>query len=239
MKRFNLAVISILFVLIANAQELTDSHINKADSLGRKQGLWRVYDDGGNIKYSGEYIDGKPTGTFTYYYSTGKSKAVLVYSDSGRVAHAKNYFPGGRVMAKGKYVNQKKDSTWVYYSEQDGSLSAEENYKDGLKDGVSKTFYPEGKVAEEITYQLDEKDGPWIKYFTDGKVQLKATYLQNKLEGLYTVYHFNGMVEISGTFKNSEKEGTWVYMKETGEMEKREEYSGGRLVKQPAEDQKK
>jgi antitoxin component YwqK of YwqJK toxin-antitoxin module len=232
MKHLLLVVTFFLSVFLLNAQELTDSHINKADAQGRKQGLWRIYDDGGNLKYTGEYVDGNPVDTFTYYYPTGKPKAVLIYSDSGKVAYAKNYFPGGRLMAKGKYMNQKKDSTWIYFSEHDGSLSAEENYKNGMKEGVFRTYYPEGNVAEEITYLQDVKDGAWTQYFTDGKVKLKANYIRNKLEGQYTVYHFNGMIEISGTFKNSEKNGTWVYMKETGEMEKREDYTEGRLVKQ-------
>ena len=220
-----------LFLIRVQAQEFSDSHINKADKEGRRQGVWRLYDDDGNLKFTGEYYNGKPVSDFKFYYPSGKLKALIINLDSGRIAYAKNYFTDGKLMAEGKYVNQKKDSIWSYYSEFDGTLSAEEYYKDAMKEGIWRTYYPEGQVAEEITYVGDKKNGPWIQYFTDGKIKLKALYQDDLIEGQYIIYHFNGMVEISGTYKHSGKDGIWVYMKETGEMEKREEYKDGVLVK--------
>jgi antitoxin component YwqK of YwqJK toxin-antitoxin module len=220
------------WILSAGAQEITDNHINKSDTLGRKQGLWRVYDESGNLKYSGQYENGVPTGSFTYYYPEGKIKAVLNHLDSGNVVYAKNYFPAGHVMAEGKYIDQKKDSTWLYYSESDGSLSSEEHYNNTVKDGVWKTYYPEGQVAEEIIYRNGLKEGPWVQYFTDGKVKMKTTYINDEIEGQYLIYHLNGMVEVSGAYLNSKKNGTWVFYNEIGLMEKREEYKDGLLLDQ-------
>jgi antitoxin component YwqK of YwqJK toxin-antitoxin module len=232
MVRSILAGIWTLALLGLQAQEISDNHINKADINGRKQGLWKVYDEDGNLRYTGNYADGKPMGTFTYYYPSGKVKARMDHLDSGRVIYAKNFHPNGILMAEGKYTEQKKDSIWRYYNEQDGSLAAEERYMNNLKDGVWKVYYPEGMIAEEVTYLNDKKEGAWIQYFTDGKIKSKASWINDRLEGLYLVYHLNGFVEVSGNYIHSERNGIWIFNNDKGELEKREEYINGELVNQ-------
>jgi antitoxin component YwqK of YwqJK toxin-antitoxin module len=232
MKRLILIGFFQLLLYSSFSQAITDNHINQADNLGRKQGVWRIYDDDGNLKFTGAYYNGKPISDFKFFYPGGKIKAVIIHIDSGRVSYAKNYYENGNMMATGKYIGQKKDSTWTFYSEEDGKLSVEENYTEGLKNGLSRTYYPEGQVAEQFIYVNDKKDGEWLQYFTDGKVKLKATYKNDLIEGLYIMYHFNGMVEVSGNYSNNLKDGTWVYMSDIGEMEKREIYKDGFLEKQ-------
>lgn len=232
MRRSILAGLMLLIAAMAFPQEMTDSHINKSDNEGRKQGLWKVYDELGGLKYTGEYVDGKPVGTFTYYYPGGAVKALVVHDPDGLTIRVRNFHTNGKLMAEGKYLNQKKDSTWLYYSEEDGTLSAEELYSHTLREGVWKTFYPEGQVAEEMIYRNDIKEGPWTRYFTDGKVKMKATYINDKLEGQYIIYNLDGMVQVSGFYKNSEKDGTWVFFLDSGEMDKKEVYENGKLISQ-------
>jgi antitoxin component YwqK of YwqJK toxin-antitoxin module len=55
--------------------------------------------------------------------------------------------------------------------------------------------------------------------------------VNNLIEGLYVIYHLNGKVEISGTYVHSQKDGTWVYLNNIGEMEAKETYNLGNLVK--------
>lgn len=237
MKQVIIVLIVMISFSMAFSQELTESHINKVDHEGRKQGIWKVYDGTGNLKYRGEYLNGKPVGEFKYYYSNGRVKAVLIHRDNGRETYSTHFHPNGKMMAQGKYAGQVKDSTWLYYNEEDGALSAEEHYLNSRKEGIWKTYYPEGQVTEEITYRDDAKDGPWQQYFTDGSIKLKASYVEDKLEGLYVIYHLNGNVEISGTFLNGQKHSSWVYLDDKGVLEKREEYDHGRLLKPPAEEE--
>lgn len=232
MRNLILPACILLLAGMAAAQEITDTHINKVDLQGRRQGSWRVYDFEGNLKFTGEFVHGKPTGEFIWFYPSGRVKALVNHRDSGQVAYAKNFYPNGVLMAQGKYVNQQKDSLWLYYNEEDGSLSAEERYVNMSREGVWKTYFPEGGVAEEITYGHDMKNGPWMQYYTDGTIKLKGFYVDDLLEGLYIVYHLNGGVEISGTFRHSEKHGSWVYLNDLGELEKREEYDEGKLISQ-------
>jgi antitoxin component YwqK of YwqJK toxin-antitoxin module len=230
MRRIILLIAALLPLSIALSQELTDTHINKVDAQGRRQGSWRVYDGEGNLKFTGNFVNDKPVGEFRYFYPNGKPKAVVMQLDSGKVAYTTNYHPNGNMMARGKYMNQKKDSTWLYYAEEDGTLASDETYAAGKKVGTSKIYYSDGKLAEEINYKDDIKDGPWVQYFTDGTVKLKATYKAGSLEGMYIYYYLNGNVQVSGTYVNGVKDGTWVYLTDIGEMEKREEYRNGRMI---------
>lgn len=214
------------------SQESPGAGINKVDASGRKQGVWKVYDEEHNLKYTGEFINGKPVGIFTYYYPDSQVKAIVNQLDSGKIAYAKYFHQKGNLMATGKYVNQKKDSTWLYYSEEDGALSSDEHYANTVKEGVWKTYYPDGKVAEEITYRNGLQDGPNIQYFTDGKMKMKVTFVNGQMEGPYTIYHLDGTVEVSGTFLHSNKNGTWTYFNNEGATEKKEEYDNGVLTKQ-------
>jgi antitoxin component YwqK of YwqJK toxin-antitoxin module len=232
MKRAVLSGLSLLLFFFVAAQDFTDANINVTDKQGLKQGAWKVFDEEGNLKYSGRFADGIPVGVFTYYYPRGDVKAVLTHFDNGKTVYAKNYYPGGKLMAEGKYVDQKKDSVWHYFNAEDGSLSLEERYVNTIKDGVWKTFYPTGQVAEEIIYRNGVKDGPWVQYFTDGKVKMKTNYVNDEIEGQYLIYHINGTVEVSGTYVKSAKNGTWVYFDASGMMEKKEEYLNGILAHQ-------
>src|SRR5665647_835317 len=100
MKYLILAGLLYLIVPFALAQEITDTHINKADASGRKQGIWKVYDEKGNLKYTGMYVNGKPAGIFKFYYPGGQVKAIVNQLDSGKVSYAKNFHPNGNLMAE-------------------------------------------------------------------------------------------------------------------------------------------
>ena len=230
MNKIVLISLAIMMMLQAGGQEFLSTHRNEVDAQGRKQGLWKGFDGNGNLKYEGNFKDGKPIGEFRYYYPEGGIQAVTMNYDNGRVVYAKTYFKNSKLMAMGKYVDQMKDSTWHYYSEANGSLAAEEIYINTSKEGIWKTFYPSGAVVEEITYKNDQKNGPWVQYFTDGSVKSKGTYIDDELEGLFTVHYLNGKVEVSGTYKHSMKDGIWMYFTDIEEAERKEVYKNGKLV---------
>src|SRR5688572_22691299 len=109
--------------------------INKTDKAGKKQGVWKKKDAAGKMLYEGQFIDDKPSDTFTYYYPSGEVKAINHFSDKGRIARAQLFHLNGKKMAEGKYVVEKKDSVWKFYNEE-GVLIAEENYVFDKKDGL-------------------------------------------------------------------------------------------------------
>jgi antitoxin component YwqK of YwqJK toxin-antitoxin module len=220
-----------LFALHLGAQEFLSSHKNVVDQNGLKQGVWKVYNESGVLKYVGQFRDSKPYGEFTYYYPGMKVKAVSKFSENGDVSRTTLYHDNGFKMAQGKYFRQKKDSVWNYFSGYDADmLIATEYYVDTLKTGVWPKYYADGSIAEEVTYVNDKREGPWRQYFTDGKLKLKATYKNDNLTGLMTVYYPDKTVNVSGTYKNGMKEGVWIFFNEKAEKLRREEFANGHLM---------
>ncbi|MDZ7740312.1 MAG: toxin-antitoxin system YwqK family antitoxin [Bacteroidota bacterium] len=224
----------ILMMIISSslyAQEFLSSHENMVDQEGRKQGEWVVYDERGVLKYTGQFRDGAPYGTFKYYYAGEKIKAISEFSQNGRVTHTTLFHENGFKMAEGKYVDQKRDSIWNLYSKWDKNLLvAREIYKNTLREGVWEKYFADGTVAEEVNYKNNKRNGPWKQYYPDGSIQRKGEYKDDRLHGVMTVYYPDGEVAVSGTYKNGMKEGIWMYFNAGGENTHKEEYSNGHLM---------
>jgi antitoxin component YwqK of YwqJK toxin-antitoxin module len=205
---------------------------NRTDTRGLRQGKWVGTYSNGAVRYRGQFRDGKPYGTFSYYYPAGTLKATMIYSDNGRTAHIKSFQMNGKLMAEGKFINHKKDSTWLYFSDVDGKLVLEENYKDGVKQGVTIVFYPSsGRPSELTDYKNGRKNGRWIKYFPDGKVSTSASYVNDTLQGAFRAYGIDGKLLLQGQYKNAIQEGVWMTYDSLGNLQNKEIFHNGLPVK--------
>jgi antitoxin component YwqK of YwqJK toxin-antitoxin module len=140
----------ISIILICNLpMQAQDEMLNQVDNRGQKMGQWQGYYEDGKVRYTGQFRNDRPYGTFNYYYPSGKLRATNTFSVNGRVAHNKTFFEDGKIMAQGKYVAQKKDSTWCYYSDISGTLISEEEYTNDLLHGSLRNYFPEnGQLSE-------------------------------------------------------------------------------------------
>jgi len=206
--------------------------VNRTDAAGRKNGIWRKVDKDGHKIYDGQFTNGVPSGVFRYYYSDGNLKAISVLSEDGKIARTQSFARSGRKIAGGNYRDEKKDSTWSYYSDYDGVLLSEESYAGGVKEGVSRTFFPNGSVAELITYKNGKKEGEWIQYYDDGMLKFRGAYINDEKDGPFIGYFPGGKVNLSGAYKAGHKDGTWTFYEENGDVMRSEKYSEGALIKE-------
>ncbi len=206
---------------------------NRTDTRGLRQGKWVGTYSNGDIRYRGQFHDGKPYGTFIYFYPAGMLKAKMVYTNDSHVAHVKSFQLNGKAMAKGRFIDRKKDSTWLYFSDVDGKLVLEENYRKGIKQGPTIIFYPStGKPSELTDFKNGRKNGRWIKYFPNGKVSTSGFYVNDTLQGSFRVYGINGKLLMQGQYKNALQEGVWMTFDSLGNLQKKEIFHGGLPVKQ-------
>jgi antitoxin component YwqK of YwqJK toxin-antitoxin module len=63
------------------------------------------YFEGGQLKYKGQYINGKLEGKVTYYYASGKIDAEGVYKNDLKDGEWKYFTEDGKVKRADKYVN--------------------------------------------------------------------------------------------------------------------------------------
>ena len=227
MKRIPVFYLLLFLFINGHAQDT----INRLDNNGKRQGFWRKCDKNGKKIYEGQFLHNIPFGEFKYYYPEGELKALSLLSDNGRCSLTTTFFKNGRKMAGGKYIDEKKDSIWKFYSEFDNVVVSEEFYKEGKKEGISKAFYPDGVVAELLTWKNGIRSGLWEQYYTDGKLKLKCAYKNDQKDGPLKIYHISGKIWMTGQYINGDADGTWIYITDKGEIEKKEYYNKGRLIK--------
>lgn len=189
---------------------------NKTDKKGRKQGEWGKMYPNGNPKYVGNFKDDVPVGEFQHFYENGKPQSVQTYSDA---THSKAVFydPDGITIAsQGSYVGKDKDGKWEYFNK--GKLNLEENYKNGKKHGMQKTYNKDGIVMEEIPYVDGKIHGTAKFYLGDGKLYYTVEYVNGLKEGKYEAYDGTDKVVEKGQHKNDKCEGEWITYDEKGEV---------------------
>lgn len=89
------------------------------------------------------------------------------------------------------YVHGNIEGMYIKYS-YSGKVIAQFPYKNGMKNGLCKSWTIDGIPRYETTYVDHVKHGSHIKYDYDGKIELKCTYENNYLIGDCYYYRPDG-----------------------------------------------
>lgn len=221
--------ILIITAVLALPILMFSQELNQVDDLNRKQGKWRKTYPNGTIRYQGQFHNNRPYGVFKYYDENANLKAITVFSDDGIIGRTKTFYKTGQLMAEGKYINQLKDSTWLYYSDIDSCLIASEEYKDGVLNGKSISYFPKSKQPVRIlNYKNGLKEGAFQKFFKNGQIMTEGTYKDDLLEGEFILYYSNGNIEQKGKYTKGVQTGKWQYFDENGQPVSEDEYKSGK-----------
>lgn len=226
MNKFSQKIILILCVILFIPQVKAQDAPNITDAAGKKQGHWIKFDENKKKIYDGNFVNSIPEGKFIYFYETGVTKAITVFSQNGKVAQTQHFNEAGKVVGEGKYINQKKDSLWKFY-DVEGKLLSEEIYLDGIKNGGCKVYYRNGQLSEDKIWVNGFADGVCSKYFEDGTIKFKGQFLKDKATGKTTYYFPSGQISVEGFYKDDFKEGPWNYYNEDGSLKKTVHYIQG------------
>jgi antitoxin component YwqK of YwqJK toxin-antitoxin module len=228
MKYYYLMLFTVFFSFSSFAgRNKQDTIFNQTDSRGLKQGYWKKYYPNGNLMYKGFFRDDKPVGEMKRYFKSGNLKAILVFNENSYYAKARVYYEDGTLASEGYYSDSEKDSIWKYYSYYDQKLKSSETYKNGVKQGFSYEYYPNGNCFEKTEWKNNMKDGIWEQYFDDGSLRLKAAYTDGKLTGSFIAFYSNDRPMVEGHYENNKREGTWIYFSENGKVSQQIAYAGG------------
>lgn len=204
---------------------------NKTNSNGKKQGYWKKYDEFGLLQYEGNFNNGVPVGTFTYYYNNGKVKSITTFIQGTHKVHTVINDNNGNKASEGNFIDQIKDSVWNYYNDK-GTLIKTESYKKGKKHGAWKTYSAQtGILLDECTYDNDQLNGTRRTYFTDGKISTRTDYINGEMNGVVESYFPNEKIYYRGTYLNGLQTGSWDYYDESGRQRKTEEYKRGGILR--------
>lgn len=185
---------------------------NKTNAKGQKEGEWKGYYDSKNLKYEGNFKNGKEVGVFRFYEDDKKNNlsATMDYSKDANLSYA-TFFIDGNKMSEGWYnTDKKKVGEWIYYHKGGERINSKEFYVNGILDGERTVYYKSGNISEIIRYKMGERHGESVQLSEDGIELRKEPYENGKLNGWAIYKNADGSLNKKGQFIHGELQGKWI-----------------------------
>jgi antitoxin component YwqK of YwqJK toxin-antitoxin module len=207
---------SIVFLFLLSQSFLfAQVKTNQVDENGNKNGQWKgYYDDSKNLKYEGQFENGKEIGIFTFYDNIKSKKIVATRDFSANDGSSYTIIYNGKFkVSEGKVIDKIHEGEWKFYHLRSDTLMTVENYKKGALHGVKKVFYNTGLLAELTTFENGIKDGPYQKVAENGVVMEESIFKNGAYDGSAIFREAAGDNYTKGQFKNGKSIGKWYFYK--------------------------
>jgi antitoxin component YwqK of YwqJK toxin-antitoxin module len=207
---------SIVFLFLLSQSFLfSQEKTNQVDENGNKNGQWKgYYDDSKNLKYEGQFENGKEIGIFTFYDNIKSKKIVATRDFSANDGSSYTIIYNGKFkVSEGKVIDKIHEGEWKFYHLRSDTLMTLENYKKGALHGVKKVFYNTGLLAELTTFENGIKDGPYQKVAENGVVMEESIFKNGAYDGTAIFREAAGDNYTKGQFKNGKSIGKWYFYK--------------------------
>lgn len=116
-----------------------------------------------------------------------------------------------------------------------GIICYEQKVKDGLADGNYNTYFvnSDGERILQVSgkYKQGVKEGVWKSYYENGEKKEEAKYENGLLEGEYKSYYMNKKLKEEGEYEANQKTGKWIYYYQNGKKESEGKYDEDKKVK--------
>lgn len=171
-----------------------------------------------------------PDGYNVFYHPNGKIASEGTMKDGKPDGYWKTYNDKGILISEGNRVNFELDSTWNFYNDS-AKLILQINYKEGKKNGIRRTFRKDEVVEE--NFSNDIKQGLTITYFPDGKIKQTVNFTNGVEDGVAREFSHDGTIislieyrkgfiidreNINRVDKNGLKQGRWKYFYDDGKV---------------------
>ena len=99
-----------------------------------------------------------------------------------------------------------------------GELDAVIPFENGIKIGTGNWYYPSGKKKREIPYLNREMHGKCKWYHENGNLLKECEYINDKENGVCKWFYENGNIQVLANYKNGIKNGLFEQYNENGEI---------------------
>jgi antitoxin component YwqK of YwqJK toxin-antitoxin module len=199
---------------------------NYSDDL--KDGCWSSYSADGKLLRIDNFKKGKRDGIAIELDTRGYLAGESYYSDDLLEGTAKRYFYGTNPASLIDYVHGKMNGKKkIYYENSVGKPMEESDYKNDMKDGISKYFYISGDVLTEYTYVNNQIQGVVKNYYPGNKIQTEQEYVNNIENGFVKEYYENGKLKTEGIYVKGSLNGVWKEYADDGHLTLQGNYVNG------------
>ncbi|MBR4560596.1 MAG: hypothetical protein IKO23_01615 [Bacteroidales bacterium] len=203
---------------------------------GKREGVWREFDEQGNVLNSQTYqkgvlvgqgivdIDGKRRGLFKEFYPDNSLRAEGVFVDGLRSGEWKFYYHNGQIQEIGSYQEGQPDGIWTWYYD-NGQKQIEEQFFKGTPNGSYKEYDSRGNIIVTGTYFDGMKNGKWTEEIGDMRTQ--GEYRNDKQIGEWVSYYDNDKLAFKGTFNAGYPDGEHFFYYQNGRLREIQKYAAG------------
>ena len=111
-----------------------------------------------------------------------------------------------------------------------GQMATQENFLNGLRNGLYKEYYDNGKIKVNGQYNQDNRFGLWTEYFKEGGYRKVFLANANVKDVNITEYYENGKIKLRGTYSLGEKDGFWTSWYPNGLIKSFTNYKDGKRM---------
>ncbi|HUU99602.1 MAG TPA: hypothetical protein VMW32_01450 [Bacteroidales bacterium] len=202
---------------VANAFRYNDNGLllseGIVDEAGNLNGKWKDLYPDGKVLAEGQYSDNRRTGVWKFYNSDEKIEQTGSYNYGRPDGLWKWYYGNGALLREEDYYQGERDGSYAEYS-LTGEIITEGQYTDSEKNGEWK--YKSGDYTEEGKFLIGLKDGLWKAYYPDGKIKFKGNFIQGNADGQHTYYYESGKIKEERFFRAGIRQKTWKKYDEEG-----------------------
>lgn len=196
---------------------------NRYDINKKKTGIWKEFYENLKLLEEGPFIDGLRHGIFRYYDKRGNIEEILNFRFGIKIETEDNF--------------NTVDVIRSYHD--NGRVSQEIIYVNGLKNGVNRTFDDDGEiigggeyrkgilVGTGITNKSGDKEGDWIILYNDEEKKAEGEFVKGLKQGRWIYYFITGEIEQIGFYNKGEMDGEWNWWAASGEKLRTENYFHG------------
>lgn len=170
---------------------------------GKPDGYWKSYYENGTLKSEGNRLFFELDSIWKFYYQSGELQTEIYYRNGQRNGYTQNY---------SYFLN--KDSVQVHY------LESQELYLNGLREGVSYYYCPEGYILYSYPYKNDKRSGEGYEYDKDGNIISIITYHRGYLID---------KIKINRIDEKGQKQGRWIEFYPSGVRKNEVQYTDGKI----------
>ena len=182
---------------------------------GERVGSWKNFFPDGKIQSEGNYFNNSKNGQWKFYYPNGKVEQIGNYRNGRENGQWNWYYPNGTLHREENYFNGKRDGPYVEYNE-NGKIIAQGQFLDGEKDGQWEIEV--GDQKETGKYVLGLREGIWRYYYKNGKLRFEGNYTRGMANGKHKYYYQDGGIKEEQFYVMGIKEKTWKKYDESGNL---------------------
>jgi len=184
------------------------------DEEGNRDGFWREYYEDGSIRSEGSYDKGVPTGQWKYFYANGKIEQQGKYGKRGKPDGSWNwYYEDGTLQREQSFISGLEDGDYLE-NDETGKMIVKGQYIEGLEEG--EWIYDFGQYKETGSYRGGLRNGIWKSYYPEGNLRFEGAFIDDNMNGKVTWYWPNGNIRETGSYLNGSRQGDWTSFNDDG-----------------------